>query len=112
MTETPVLSALAAGLRLHVRLTPKSAGDGFGGLSTLSDGRTVFRMRVRAVPEKGAANAAMTKLLATELGLGKSKIRVVSGATSRLKTVEIAGDPVLLRRQLITLFDKTSNHDR
>ena len=45
------------------------------------------------MPEKGAANAALEKLLASSLGLPKSAVSVVAGATSRLKTVRLSGDP-------------------
>ena len=39
----------------------------------------------------GAANAAVTKLLARALGVAPSTITVVSGLTGRAKIVEIAG---------------------
>jgi uncharacterized protein YggU (UPF0235/DUF167 family) len=51
---------------------------------------------VRAVPEKGAANAALEKLLAKALGLPASTVSVVAGGTSRLKTVRVPGDPASL----------------
>ncbi|MCW2308643.1 DUF167 family protein [Rhodobium gokarnense] len=87
-------------LTLTVRLTPKASKDGIDGIKALSDGRSVLAARVRAVPEKGAANAALEKLLAKTLGVGKSQATVVSGATSRLKTVRIAGDGAALASAL------------
>ncbi len=87
-------------LRLFVRLTPKASRDGFDGLVALSDGRTVLAARVRAVPEKGAANAALEKLLAKALGVGKTQIEVVAGTTARLKTVMIRGDAATLAATL------------
>ena len=51
-----------------------------------------------APPEKGKANAAVIDVLATALGLPKSALRIVSGETSPLKTVEIGGDGDVLRR--------------
>jgi len=47
---------------------------------------------VTAAPEKGKANAAVIEVLAEALGLPKSALRIVSGETSPLKTVEIDGD--------------------
>jgi len=47
---------------------------------------------VTAAPEKGKVNAAVIEVLAEALGLPKSALRIVSGETSPLKTVEIDGD--------------------
>ena len=81
------------GLDLFVRLTPRSSRDAIEGIGQASDGSIHLAARVRAVPESGAANAALEKLLATWLGLPKASISIVSGATSRLKTVRLAGEP-------------------
>ena len=86
------------GLDLHVRLTPKSSADAVEGIATSADGRSHVKARVRAVPEKGAANAALEKLLARTLGVPASAVAVVAGGTARLKTVRIAGDPAALAR--------------
>ena len=51
------------GLDLFVRLTPKAATDALQGFATAADGSVHLKARVRAVPEKGAANAALEKLL-------------------------------------------------
>ncbi|MBB4304265.1 hypothetical protein GGD81_003323 [Rhodobium orientis] len=95
-------------LTLTVRLTPKASKDGIDGVKALSDGRQVLAARVRAVPEKGAANAALEKLLAKALGVGKSQVAVVSGATSRLKTVRIAGDGAAISSALQRALDDTA----
>lgn len=49
-----------------------------------------------AAPEKGKANAAVVEVLAEALNLPKSALRIVSGETSPLKTVEVDGDAGLL----------------
>lgn len=84
------------GIDLFVRLTPKSSADALEGLAEAADGSVHLKARVRAVPEKGAANAAMEKLLAKALGLPASIVSVVAGGTSRLKTVRVSGDPASL----------------
>jgi uncharacterized protein YggU (UPF0235/DUF167 family) len=49
---------------------------------------------VSAAPVKGAANEALCRLLADALGVPKTSVSIRSGASGRLKTVEIAGiDP-------------------
>ncbi len=84
------------GVDIFVRLTPRSSRDAIDGIGKASDGSTHLAARVRAVPEKGAANAALIKLAATWLGVPKSRVSVASGATSRLKTVRVTGDAVAL----------------
>ncbi|PSJ58717.1 DUF167 family protein [Kumtagia ephedrae] len=77
------------GLELFVRLTPKAAADRIDGIETGDDGRSHLAIRVRALPERGAANAALERLLAETLGLPRSKVSVVAGHTARLKTVRL-----------------------
>ena len=60
--------------------------------------------RVRAVPEDGKANAALTALLAKRLKVPASRIGVVSGAASRQKTLLIEGDSDALAERLAALF--------
>ncbi len=88
------------GVTLFVRLTPKSAKDAIEGVEVTADGRAHVRMRVRAVPEDGKANAALQKLLAKALGLAPRDVVITSGATSRLKQVKISGDPETLALKL------------
>lgn len=68
-----------------------------------SDGRSALRVRVRAVAEDGAANKAVVALLARSLGLSKSDIRLLSGATARLKQFSVEGDPQDLAKKLEAL---------
>jgi len=77
---------------LSVRLTPKSDRDAVEGTGVLADGREVVRVRVRAVPEDGAANAALIALVAKTFHRPKSAVDVVAGATRRLKQVRISGE--------------------
>ncbi|MEZ5839146.1 MAG: DUF167 family protein [Hyphomicrobiales bacterium] len=99
MSDRPYRST-ADGLLLEIRLTPNASRDAIEGLETLADGKTVLLARVRAVPEKGAANKALEKTLARLFSLPKSKVEVVRGATSRQKTVAIAGEPEDLAARL------------
>jgi len=74
-----------------VRLTPKSSRDEIAGVGEFG-GETVLKARVRALPEAGRANVALTKLIASWLKLPASTVVVAQGAKSRLKQVEIEGD--------------------
>jgi uncharacterized protein (TIGR00251 family) len=80
-----------SGVVLRVRLTPKSQTNAVDGLTETADG-PALKARVRAVPENGAANRALELLVAEWLGVAKTRVRVVSGPKSRVKTVAIDGD--------------------
>lgn len=98
MTGQPAspFRAIATGLELRIRLTPKASADRIDGVAALSDGSAHIAARVRAVPEKGSANTALERLVADWLDVGASSVRVAGGATSRLKTVEVRGDAAAL----------------
>jgi uncharacterized protein len=91
------------GVVVTVRLTPKSSRDEIAGVERLSDGRAVLKARVRAVPEAGAANEALIRLLAKFLSMAPSGLRLESGQTSRVKTIHMAGDSVALAAKLAKL---------
>jgi uncharacterized protein YggU (UPF0235/DUF167 family) len=80
------------GLDLFVRLTPRAARDEVGGVEAAADGRQHIVARVRALPDKGKANAALEKLVAEWLGRPRSTISISAGATQRLKTLRIEGN--------------------
>ena len=85
---------------LTVRLTPRAGRDWIEGIATLSDGRRVVAARVRAVPDRGAANQALIALLAKALDVPKSAVAIVAGNTARLKQVRVDGNPQELTRRL------------
>jgi uncharacterized protein len=84
--------AVADGLVLTVRLTPKGGRDEIDGVEALSDGRPVLKARVRAAPEDGKANDALVKLLSKAAGVSRSAVSITAGQTSRVKTLAITGD--------------------
>ena len=53
------------------------------------DGR--IKIAVTAPPVDGEANAAVIELVAKSLGVAKSAVEVIAGASSRRKTLRIAG---------------------
>jgi uncharacterized protein YggU (UPF0235/DUF167 family) len=66
----------------------------------LANGRSVVKVRVRAIAEGGEASRAVTELLARALGVARARVRILSGATSRLKQVAVDGDPKRLGETL------------
>lgn len=82
----------AGGVLLRVRLTPNARVEAIEGERLLADGTAALAVRVRAIPEDGAANAALEALLAKAAGVAKSRVRVVAGHAQRLKTLRIEGE--------------------
>ena len=54
---------------LPIRLTPGASSDRIDGWDVDAEGRPVLKVRVRARPVEGEANAALIKLLAKSLGV-------------------------------------------
>ena len=71
---------------IRVRVQPGSSQNRVDELR-----KGVLRVRVTAPPEKGRANAATLALLSRFLDVGVSQVRIVRGAASRDKVVEVAG---------------------
>jgi uncharacterized protein (TIGR00251 family) len=88
------------GISVALRVTPRGGRDDIDGIETLANGRSVLKIRVRAIAEGGEANRAVTELLAKVLGVPKARVRLVSGVTSRLKQVAVDGDPARLGEML------------
>jgi uncharacterized protein YggU (UPF0235/DUF167 family) len=67
-------------------LTPRAPIDHVDGVV---DG--VLRARVAAPPVEGAANQALIRLIAQELGVARSSVRLIAGATGRQKLLVVEG---------------------
>ncbi len=88
------------GVAIALRVTPRGGRDDIDGIEQLSDGRSVLKVRVRAIADGGEANRAVIALLAKSLGVPKAKVRLLSGATSRLKQIAVDGDPARIGESL------------
>lgn len=87
--------------RLAVKLTPRAAADRIDGWGVDPDGRPVLKVRVRAQPVEGQANAALIALVARALGVPRRDVTLARGGQSRLKMIEVAGlDDENLRSRL------------
>jgi hypothetical protein len=68
-----------------VRVIPRS------GRVELQVGPGGVTVRVRAAPERGRATEQARRALAEALGVAPSRVTLTRGATSRIKTFEVAG---------------------
>ena len=80
-------------LRFPVRVRPGASRTAVGGRHGADE--LVVAVGARAVD--GAANRAVIEALATAFGVRRGDVEIVSGATSRTKTVTVAGDAAGLR---------------
>lgn len=77
--------------RLPVKLTPGASADRIDGWDVDPEGRPVLKVRVRARPVEGEANAALVQFLAKSLGLSRSSVSLARGGQSRLKMIVVEG---------------------
>jgi uncharacterized protein len=84
-------TAIADGVVIDVRLTPRGGRDGIEGIERRAGGRAVVKARVRAAPSEGEANAALCRLIAAAVEVAPRDVAIAGGATSRVKRVRIRG---------------------
>jgi uncharacterized protein (TIGR00251 family) len=73
-------------VRISVHVQPRAARSEIVGLHGAA-----LKVRLQAPPVDGAANEALVALLADRLGVAPRAVKVVAGASSRAKTVEVEG---------------------
>jgi hypothetical protein len=95
-------AAVAGGVRLAVRLTPRASRNGIDGVVTGADGRMAIQIRLTAPPVEGAANAALIAFLAETLEMRKADISIRSGQTARVKILHLSGDSATILIKLRT----------
>ena len=71
-------------LIINCHLQPKAKTDEFSGLHGES-----LKIRIKAPPVDGKANAYLQKFLAKAFGVSKSRVKIISGELSREKRVKI-----------------------
>ncbi|TWT62097.1 DUF167 domain-containing protein [Rubinisphaera italica] len=81
--------------RLHLKVVPSSSRDQIVGW--LGE---ALKIKVKAPPEKGKANASVIELIATKLNIPRESMSLISGETSPVKVIEIQGvdNPQLKQR--------------
>ena len=71
---------------IEVRVQPRAGRN-----SVSVTGGAALRVQVTAAAEGGSANEAVIGLLSKELGVAKSRIRIVRGHRARDKVLEVEG---------------------
>jgi uncharacterized protein (TIGR00251 family) len=78
-----------------VKVVPRSSKTAIAGLLG-----GMLKVKIASPPEKGKANQALIVFLADTLGVKKNTLKITSGLSSQIKTIQITGISVE------TLFDK------
>ena len=71
---------------LRIKVLPGAGQTAF--MESMADG--TLKIAVAAAPEKGKANQELIKFLATELGVRKYQIKVISGIAERTKLIKVS----------------------
>jgi uncharacterized protein YggU (UPF0235/DUF167 family) len=79
------------GLEFSVRLTPKASRNKIGDVSVDAEGQFYLKVYVTAVPENNKANEALIQLLSKFFKIPKTSLKILSGATDRLKRLCFEG---------------------
>jgi uncharacterized protein (TIGR00251 family) len=73
---------------LRVKVIPKSPETEL--VEVIDDKEKTLKIRLKAVPEKGKANAELIKFLSREMQVPKENISIISGKTDHLKLLKIS----------------------
>jgi uncharacterized protein (TIGR00251 family) len=91
------VSDVSGGVRFGVRVKPRSSKS-----QVLGVREGALEVALRAPPVEGAANDELVRLLARELRVGRTAVRIAQGGKSRSKLVEVDG---LDRAELLRRLD-------
>ncbi len=96
----PLFSATRDGaIQFAIRVSPRSSRQAIEGIVREADGAKLLKIAVNAPPDDGKANKEVLALLAKTIGVAKTRLSLVSGATARKKIVRLeAVDAALLTR--------------
>jgi hypothetical protein len=82
---------------VQVRVHPRSSRNAIEG-----EWQGALKVRLTAPPADGCANEALRRLLACELKIPLSAVRILAGETSRTKRIELCGVSAEQVRDLAT----------
>lgn len=94
----------ATGAMLTIRATPNASRTAVTGVIALEGDATALGLRIAAPPVDGAANNEVVRFVAKQVRVGRSAVTLVTGQTSRVKRLQIDGDPAALEAALRALL--------
>jgi len=94
------ITKTSTGATFRVRVQPGASKNEIVGIQ-----EDVLRLRISAPPVEGKANKVLIGFLAKQLGVKKSEIEIVSGHTSKTKTIQIVGKGGEIQKRIQTLAE-------
>ncbi len=88
-------------ITLKIKVEPRSSKSGIAG--PYGD---ALKVKLTSPPVEGKANKELIEVLAKELGVRKKDIEIISGKSSKNKTVKITGANDIKHRHWLTPLDK------
>jgi len=76
----------ANGVIFHIHVVPKSSKNEYAGIQG-----DAMKLKITAPPVEGQANDVCIRFLSDLLGVKKNQVTIISGHTSRKKTVAVEG---------------------
>jgi len=80
------ITGAEGGVTFVVRVVPRASKNEIAGIHG-----DALKIRLTAPPVEGRANEALVAFLAKRLGVRKSQVEIVAGATSRRKVIHVIG---------------------
>ena len=80
------ITAVEGGVRVSVHVQPRASRSEVAGAHG-----SALKVRLHAPPVDGAANDELVDFLARELGIARKAVTIISGHSSRGKSVQISG---------------------
>ena len=74
------------GATFRVRVQPGASKNEIVGVQ-----QDALKLRISAPPLQGKANKVLIQFLAKQLGVKRSQVEILSGHTSRIKTIHVVG---------------------
>jgi uncharacterized protein len=75
------------GITIEIKVEPRSSQKGISGVMD----NNVLKVKLTSPPVEGAANEQLVEIMAEELKVKKSQVKVIRGHASKIKVVEISG---------------------
>ncbi|MBI2634246.1 DUF167 domain-containing protein [Candidatus Peregrinibacteria bacterium] len=74
---------------IRVKVIPRSGKNEIVEIMEDSSGEKTWKIRIKAIPEKGKANKELIRFLSEEFKTEKENISIISGETDHLKLIKI-----------------------
>jgi len=81
------ITKTATGATFRVRVQPGASKNEIVGVQ-----EDALKIRISAPPVQGKANKVLIQFLAKQLAVKRSQVEIVSGHTSRIKTIRVIGE--------------------